>query len=177
VNPSDSDCIRDCAAGRIAGLAKLVNRYERPLRAVLRARLTLRSILDDVVQETFVRVHHIAARKTDDGPLFPWLVGIALRIGMEQSRRESGIAELGEAQRETERPRDEADEELLAAVESLAEPYRSTVLLRYFSECSCAQIAEYLDVPIGTITKRLSRAHLLLRDELNKYETKVEARP
>ena len=175
MNPSDADCIRACAAGRIAGLAALVDRYERPLRAVLRARLTMRSSVDDVVQETFVRAHHIAARKTDDGPLFPWLVGIALRIAMEQSRRERGAADLDDAQREVERTRDEPDEELLAAVEGLTEPYRTTVLLRYFSECSCAQIADYLDVPIGTITKRLSRAHMQLREALDRNKTQAEA--
>ena len=52
---------------------------------------------------------------------------------------------------------------------------RLTVLLRYFSACSCVQIAEYLELPVGTITKRLSRAHLLLREELNKRTTRAEA--
>ena len=84
---SDADCIRACAAGRIAGLAALVDRYERPLRAVLHARLTARSIVDDVLQDAFLRAYQLAERKSDDRPVFPWLVGIALRIAMEHARR------------------------------------------------------------------------------------------
>ena len=175
MNSSDADCIRACAAGRVTGLAALVERYERPLRAVLQARITARSIVDDVLQETFVRAHQNAGRKSDDGPLFPWLVGIALRIALEQRRRARPAAELIAAQNERAPTPDEPDEDLLAAVQRLAEPYRLTVLLRYFSECSCATIAEYLELPIGTITKRLSRAHLLLREELSKHETQAEA--
>lgn len=176
MNSNDADCIRACAAGQIAGLAALVDRYERPLQVVLRARLSERSIVDDVTQETFVRAYHAAGRKSVDGPLFPWLVGIALRIAMEHARQARIAPAVADAihERRAAIVKSDCDEELLLSIERLAEPYRLTVLLRYFSECSCAQIAEYLEVPIGTITKRLSRAHRLLREALTERDIRAE---
>jgi RNA polymerase sigma factor (sigma-70 family) len=178
VNSSDAECIRACAAGHIAGLATLVDRYERPLAAVLRARLANRSIVDDVTQETFVRAYHAAARKRDDEPVFPWLVGIALRVAMEHSRQaRSAPADAAIRERIFAGVDVAPDEDLLQSVERLAEPYRLTVLLRYFGQCSCAQIAEYLELPIGTVTKRLSRAHALLRETLSERDTRAEVSP
>ena len=52
------------------------------------------------------------------------------------------------------------------AVAELPEPYRQVILLRYYSGNSCAQVAEELGLPIGTVTKQLSRASGLLREAL-----------
>ena len=50
----------------------------------------------------------------------------------------------------------------------LPEAYRTVILLRYYGGCSCKQIAEQLDMPLGTVTVTLSRAYALLRDALQQ---------
>jgi len=51
-------------------------------------------------------------------------------------------------------------------VAGLPEPYREVILLRYYGDCSCAEVAERLGVPLGTVTKRLSRAYDEMRRSL-----------
>jgi DNA-directed RNA polymerase specialized sigma24 family protein len=45
------------------------------------------------------------------------------------------------------------------------------ILLRYYEGHSCQEIATRLDLPLGTVTKTLSRAYALLRQELAARES------
>ena len=58
--------------------------------------------------------------------------------------------------------------EVTRAVGELPEIYRQVVLLRYYAGLSCAEISRDLEVPLGTATKRLSRAYSLLREYLQE---------
>ncbi|MHC4708615.1 MAG: RNA polymerase sigma factor [Planctomycetota bacterium] len=42
------------------------------------------------------------------------------------------------------------------------------VLLRYYGNCSCSQVAQQLGMPLGTVTKTLSRAYAMLRESLQQ---------
>jgi DNA-directed RNA polymerase specialized sigma24 family protein len=53
-------------------------------------------------------------------------------------------------------------------VTALPEAYRTVILLRYYGGLSCSGIAGQLDMPLGTVTKMLSRAYALLRDSLQR---------
>ncbi len=69
----------------------------------------------------------------------------------------------------------ERDEELRrvqAAIALLPEPHRLTLVLRYYSELSEAEIAEALDIPIGTVKSRLHAARVRLQEQLAKNGTK-----
>jgi RNA polymerase sigma-70 factor (ECF subfamily) len=61
-----------------------------------------------------------------------------------------------------------AHREVVAAVEALPEPYRGTVLLRYFEERPPREIAALSRVPIKTVHSRLYRAHAMLRARLDE---------
>jgi RNA polymerase sigma-70 factor (ECF subfamily) len=56
------------------------------------------------------------------------------------------------------------------AIAALPETYRQVILLRYYEGLSCQEIATRLDLPLGTVTKTLSRAYALLRQELKARE-------
>ena len=56
------------------------------------------------------------------------------------------------------------------AIAALPETYRQVILLRYYEGLSCQEIATRLDLPLGTVTKTLSRAYALLRQELEARE-------
>jgi RNA polymerase sigma-70 factor (ECF subfamily) len=55
---------------------------------------------------------------------------------------------------------------LQQALAALSEPHRVVVLMYYFEDCSYREIAEQLDLPIGTVMSRLARAKRHLRDWL-----------
>jgi RNA polymerase sigma-70 factor, ECF subfamily len=56
------------------------------------------------------------------------------------------------------------------AIAVLPESYRQVVLLRYYEGLSCQEVATRLGLPLGTVTKTLSRAYALLRQELTARE-------
>ena len=62
------------------------------------------------------------------------------------------------------------DYELEKAIARLPDSYREVVLLRFYANLSCSQIAENLEMPIGTVTKQLSRAYAKLRQLLEKQK-------
>ncbi len=60
------------------------------------------------------------------------------------------------------------------AIGELPDAYREVVLLRYYAGRSCSQVAEDLGIPLGTVTKRLSRAYAMLRESLAVPECSQE---
>ena len=61
-----------------------------------------------------------------------------------------------------------------AAIAELPETYRQAIVLRYYEGLSCQEVAKRLDAPLGTVTKTLSRAYVLLRQELQARERSEE---
>ena len=53
----------------------------------------------------------------------------------------------------------------------LPESYRQVILMRYYEGLSCQDVATRLGMPLGTVTKTLSRAYALLRQELQARES------
>ena len=66
------------------------------------------------------------------------------------------------------------DDELKRVVAGLNRPYRDVILLRFYGGLSCAEVAERLDIPLGTVTKRLSRAYAMLREALGPVHERKE---
>lgn len=182
MNISDAECVRRCARNDVSALGILVERYEQPLRAVLLARRIRHDLIDDVIQDSFLRAFAAAVRKSATESFFPWLVGIALRVALELGRslNNKGHAPANDAIAQDAAAGSEAresEEALLFAVEGLPEPFRTTLMLRYFGSFSCAQIADYMSAPIGTVTKRISRAMYLLRGTLIPSSNQHEVQP
>ena len=127
---------------------------------------------DDLVQETWLA----ALERPPQGELRPWLATV-LRNRWRFARRtrarrgdrelERGEARLAPSAAELAEQA-ELQGVLVRAVLALEEPYRSTVLLRYFGERSSAAIAAQEGVPEGTVRSRLKRALDQLRDELDR---------
>jgi len=102
-------------------------------------------------------------------------MGIADRVAHEQERsrrRDEKITEAA-ARRHVEREAAQPpDYPLQEAIATLPENQKQVVLLRYYADLSCKQIADQLEMPLGTVTKLLSRAYLALREKLQGPETK-----
>jgi RNA polymerase sigma factor (sigma-70 family) len=56
----------------------------------------------------------------------------------------------------------------------LPESHRQVILMRYYEGLSCQDVAPRLGMPLGTVTKTLSRAYALLRTELQARENAEE---
>ena len=72
------------------------------------------------------------------------------------------------ADRSPEPPPEIDSDDLQRALNELPESFRTPVILFYFDEFSYRDIAEHLDVPIGTVMSRLARAKAHLKERLER---------
>jgi RNA polymerase sigma-70 factor (ECF subfamily) len=166
---TDAYYVERCLDGRPDDFRHLVRRYQPVLLAHLAGKLGTRDSAEEAAQETLVRAYFKMSTLKKPESFFAWLLGIADHVAMEQHRNEL-IRRKRESVRalcdESPAPELSQDYALEAAVAALPEAYRTVVLLRYYGGLSCSGIAEQLDMPLGTVTKTLSRAYALLRETL-----------
>jgi RNA polymerase sigma-70 factor (ECF subfamily) len=173
----DKYYIKRCLDGHPDDFRYLVRRYQAVLLAHLAGKLGNKTIADEAAQESFVRAYFNMCKLKKPDSFFPWLLGIADRVAKEH-QREDQIQRQREIVRSfsEEAPRTELSQDyaLEAAIAELPEAYREVVLLRYYGEHSCNQIAERLNMPLGTVTKTLSRAYAMLRNSLQQHRKSNE---
>jgi RNA polymerase sigma-70 factor, ECF subfamily len=179
---TDRYYVERCLNGHRDDFRHLVTRYQRPLVAGIRVRQARADGADDVAQEAFVRAYMNLAKLRKPDSFFAWLFGIACRVLLERADRErrerEGLARVAadaEACRRDSEPW-RGDAALDGALAALPDQYREVVLLRFYGDFSCVEIAERLEIPLGTVTKRLSRAYDELRHALAALEPRQEER-
>ncbi len=131
------------------------------------------NLADDLAQETWLTVLQSPPR--DGTSPRGWLATVLRNL-----RRESARGETRRQSREQSAARAEAQpdtldviaraamhRELVEAVMSLREPFRTTILLRFFDEKPPREIARELDVPVHTVNSRLGRGLAELRAKLD----------
>jgi RNA polymerase sigma-70 factor (ECF subfamily) len=166
-------------AGDTSAFGQLVEQYQdRLYNAILRV---LGSAEDarDVVQDAFVQAFLKLETFRGSSAFYTWLYRIAFNLAMSHARRRRPTASLDEAKAGyggepvDGQPAPDADvlgreqvELVHAALARLGAEHRQILVLREIEGCRYEQIAEILDVPVGTVRSRLFRARLLLRDEL-----------
>jgi RNA polymerase sigma-70 factor (ECF subfamily) len=133
---------------------------------------------EDVAQQTFVQAWRHADSFEPGREFAPWLATIARRTAIDALRREqrrptSSLedADPSQASLVTLPPSAEQIERVWAvraAVESLDEPDREIMRLHYVEGHTHSEIAERLDIPIGTVKSRTHRAHRKLARRLNR---------
>jgi RNA polymerase sigma-70 factor (ECF subfamily) len=160
----------------------LVRRYQRPVGALLRRMLEpagLGTLVEDLAQETFIRGLQALPRFELDGAakLSTWLLRIASRLAINELQRRrpptvslpttdevhagAGSAEEGHRRRRVAAA-------IQAAVSELAPEYRAAFLLREYHGLEYAEIAEALELDLGTVKSRLHRARKALRERLSE---------
>jgi RNA polymerase sigma-70 factor, ECF subfamily len=101
------------------------------------------------------------------------LLGIAGRVLKEQFRalaRREQVQAVDESLAASQ-PQTEPGYPLEEAIAVLPESYRQVIVLRYYEGLSCHEVGQRLGMPLGTVTKTLSRAYALLREELKARQS------
>ena len=170
---NDKYYVERCLDGHPDDFRYLVRRYQAALLANLAGKLGDKDRAEEAAQETLVRAYFNMGKLKKPDAFFSWLLGIADLVAKEQYRKEQLqqrrqiVRSFSEEAPPTELSQDYA---LETAIAELPEAYRKIILLRYYGGHSCNQIAEQLDMPLGTVTKTLSRAYAMLRDALKQQE-------
>ena len=170
---SDKYYIKRCLDGHPDDFRYLVRRYQGILLANLAGKLGNRERAEEAAQETLVRAYFNMGKLKKPDSFFSWLLGIADHVAKEHQRNEQILRQreiVRSFSEETSNTELSQDYALEAAIARLPEAYRKIILLRYYGEHSCNQIAEQFNMPLGTVTKTLSRAYAMLRKLLQQQE-------
>jgi RNA polymerase sigma-70 factor (ECF subfamily) len=159
----------------------LVERYQRPVFALLSRMLHARGhhqTVEDLAQETFLRVFRALPGFDRGGKarLSTWILTIATNLAIDELRRRRvptdplsaapEPSDAGSADQDAERRR--LAGLLRRAIDDLAPEYRAAFLLREYHEFDYAEIASNLQIDLGTVKSRLSRARAALRRSLEE---------
>ena len=165
--------------GNLFAFDEIVKRYQRRVYATAVRIVRRHDVADDVVQEAFLRAHQALGRFDLSRPFGPWICRIAANLAVNHVRSPQAREEaLPEAHAETPvkgaspltRVLDtEARAVLARALEDLSTEQRAVFALRVFEDLSYKEIAEALEISIGTVMSRLSRARERLRVALTPY--------
>lgn len=140
---------------------------------------------DDLTQDAMVAaVRHAQTSSRSVESARGWLATVVFRLAANFSRGErrraarESIVELESFETTPERilEREALRREVVEAVLALEEPYRSTILLRYFDDRSPREIAGRMGVTVETVRSRLKRANLVLRERLAAATDSVRGR-
>ena len=140
-----------------------------------------RELAADLTQETFVQVWRKLDAFRGQASLRTWIHQIAYRAYLH-SRRAPRPDTVPLSELTEEAARTETDLTALAvddALTGLPEAHREAVVLHYLQGLTCAEVAEVLDVPLGTILSRLHTARRrllqLLSDDPEPTRAEVQA--
>ena len=183
----DRAIVERIRAGEVEAYAELVDRYgDRLYSMLLHLAGGDAEQAGEFVQEAFVRAYERLDRFAGDSSFYTWLYRLARNraIDLMAKKRptafERGTLEAaGDAntrpgsgpQRAIER--NELQRQVHAALDRLPADQREIILLRDFDGQDYAAIAELLDVAVGTVKSRLSRARAALRDQLGGTAAEV----
>ncbi len=172
----DSLLIERTLAGDRSAFSELVSRYQDRLYASMLGVTGSAEEAEDVVQDAFVRAFVKLASFQQTSPFFTWLYRIAFNTALSRHRRRRTRVSLDQVRETTGMEPvdnvDAPDEAMLRreriamvrqAMAQLTEEHRSILVLREMDEHSYETIAEILEISIGTVRSRLSRARYQLK--------------
>jgi RNA polymerase sigma-70 factor (ECF subfamily) len=181
MQPEDLSLVRRSLAGDEGAFRRLVEKYQRAVYNIAWRMVRNEEDAWDLVQEIFLRVYRGLASYDQKRPFSTWLYRVASNLCIDHLRRRR-LQTVSIHPREEGRERSEdlalADpgplpdrlheihrlaERVDALLERLSPMYRVILHLRYREQLSYEELAEVLEIPLGTVKARLHRAHETLR--------------
>lgn len=184
---TDSEVI-SASTATPAEFATVFDRHFDSVHAYLQRRLG-RDLADELASQTFLVAFDNRARyDVARADARPWLFGIATNVLCRHHRQEQRQLRAYErsAVDPTLDPFDGVEERadasnlrrrLVGALAGLPAEERDALLLYAWAELSYPEIAEALEIPVGTVRSRLSRARIRIREPLGIKEAGAEREP
>jgi RNA polymerase sigma-70 factor, ECF subfamily len=185
---TDQDLIVLAQKGSEKAYRELLDRYQRPVFSLVYRMVRDREQAEDLAQETFIKVFNHLDSYNPKYKFSSWIFKIASNLAIDTLRkkeldtvsldgsRNASTAEEVDATRITVQSRDENPEELLEArqlgaeiehaIGGLRAEYRTAILLRHVEGRPYEEIAEIMEIPLGTVKTYIHRARSELRESL-----------
>ena len=166
--------IADAQQGDKRAFGELVRRYHRGVVNVVYRMCGDADLAEDAAQEAFIRAWQHLPRYRPQSPFRSWLYRIAVNAAYDALRREHDAVDpetvvivSPEAGPAALVERREREERVRQAVRALPPASREVIVLREYEGLSYREIADALDIPVGTVMSRLNYARRWLRQALS----------
>lgn len=173
---SEHDLIAQTKKGDRQAFGELVLRHRGGAIQVVYRITGNAQIAEELVQEAFVRAWVKIHRFRPDSSFRNWLYRIATNATLDMLRREKETVNIDtlplptpQAGPETALERSERGEQVRQAVLALPTAARAVLVLREYEGLSYREIAEALEIPLGTVMSRLNYARTRLRELLTPH--------
>ena len=185
MSATDQEIVEAVLAGEQHRFAELVGRYQGPIVNYVYRMLGNYDAAVDLSQDVFLKSYSALASYRPQYPFTAWLFRIARNAAIDEIRRrrltlvpldEPVDTEEGTLGRQVAADEagpeqlfmdDEFRNQLEGAIAQLPEKYREPLVLRHAAEMSYDEIAEALELPLGTVKTRVFRAREALRSGLS----------
>lgn len=174
--PPDQELIAGSLTGDRNAYGTLVLRYRALVVSVAYRVCGDRAMAEDVAQETFIRAWEKLDTFRPDGNWRGWICRIATNLTIDALRRQNPSVDIThataaspDAQPEQRVLEVERTTAVRLAILKLPVHARSALVLREYEGLSYTEIAEVLDIPLGTVKSRLNDARRRLGQELARY--------
>lgn len=182
MQPEDLSLVQAILRGDQDAFRQLVERYQRSVYNITWRMVRNDEDARDLTQETFIRVFRGLGTYDQTRTFSTWLFRIATNLCIDHHRKKKmrtvsiDGSQIGDETREPmalpdHGPRPDRLHEVTnlaeridTFLERLSPAYRAVLVLRYREQLSYEEMAEVLDIPLGTVKARLHRAHRHLRD-------------
>jgi len=168
----ETELIRKAVAGDMSAYTRLVSdNRERVLRAAYGV-LGSAEEAEDAAQDVFVKAWKKLDTYTGEASFSSWLYRITINTSIDVLRkRREQVALDHQIAEKTYGPEDrmlqsDTQRQIRQAVDALPDGSRSVIILREYEQLSYKEIAEILEIPIGTVMSRLNYARRRLRERL-----------
>lgn len=185
VNDNDVlDYIKKSLSGDASAFEWIIKKYQKRLYYTVLQLVMNHDDADDVIQETFIKAYTKLDTYDESYPFYPWLYRIAVNTSLNYQKKKARSRafslddldsnnhqhELSESEQQTfQAEGGELLKRLQEALDKIPAEQRTVFLLRVREELSYQEISDTLEISIGTVMSRLSRARDKLRALLNGY--------
>ena len=179
----EPELIDRALAGDRSAFAELVRQNQDRLFASMMQVTGSPEEAEEAVQEAFIRAFIKLDTFQRNSQFFTWVYRIAFnsaltgrrkkkaKVSLDQIREDNGLEVAGNAERVDERMlRDEQVALVRRAIDTLTEEHRRILVLREMDDFAYEEIAEILEISIGTVRSRLSRARRQLKLTIEAIE-------
>lgn len=171
-----STVIEQAMTGDKAAFSKLVWRYKDHIINIAFGVVGNSQDAEDIAQEAFLKAYLSIGKLASPNAFYHWLVKIAINLSIDKKvantlRRVQPLAYSRPLSSPAQSPELIAEQHeqqrlVLASLDRLTLEQRTVLVLREFQEFSYEEIAQILDIPLGTVKSRISAARTRLREIL-----------
>jgi RNA polymerase sigma-70 factor, ECF subfamily len=168
----EPELIARCQQGDEAAFRELVDRHKELVFGVLARSSVDRSRVEDLAQEVFLKIYRGLPYFRGEARLTTWIFRIVLNLLAQESQKRRAAREVPlDAEQPRHEPRSpdramsdlELRDRLEKAMAQLPPNYRLLVAGHYLNDVTYEDLAEALDIPLGTVKTHLHRAKRQLR--------------